>query len=65
MRSAVDSLRDQAQNLIGGRRDDAEHRMAHQLGIASHPNRPPAELVLQACVHPLHSGTFAITHVLG
>jgi hypothetical protein len=39
--------------------------MVHYLGVASHPNRPPAELVLQSCVHPLHGGTFAITHVLG
>ncbi len=65
MRFAADSLSDQSQDLIGSKRNDAEHQMVHYLGVASHPNRPPAELVLQSCVHPLHGGTFAITHVLG
>jgi hypothetical protein len=39
-------LSDQSQYLICGQCDDAEHKMAHYLGMASDPNRPPAELVL-------------------
>jgi hypothetical protein len=60
-----DNLRDESQDLIGGERDDAEHQMAHHLGVASDPYRSPAELVFQARVHPLHGGTFPISHVLG
>jgi hypothetical protein len=41
MRSAADSLSDQSQDLIGSKRKDAEHQMAHHLGVASHSNRPP------------------------
>jgi hypothetical protein len=50
MRSAADSLSDQSQDLIGSKRKDAEHQMAHHLGVASHSNRPPAELVLQLII---------------
>src|ERR1035441_4285166 len=46
-------LSDQPKDLIGGQRDDAEHQMAHPLGIASHAYHAPAELVLKTRIHPL------------
>jgi hypothetical protein len=45
MRSAEGGLLDQSQDLIGGQRNDTEHKMAHYLCVAPHAGRAPAELV--------------------
>ena len=55
-------LRDESQDLIGGQRDDAEHRMAHRLGVAAHADHAPAELVFQARVDPLHGDALLKTN---
>ena len=62
---AAFGLRDQSQNLISGQRDDAEHQMAHHLGVAAHADHAPPKLVFQTRIHPLHGGAFAVTHVFG
>jgi hypothetical protein len=64
-RLSPDRLRDESQDLIGGQREDSEHRMAHHLGIASHTYRSPAESVFQAYIHPFHASAFPIAQALG
>src|ERR1039457_7032524 len=58
-------LNDESQDLIGGECDDAEHEMAHHLGVAADSYHPAPELVFQARVHPFHGRTLPIAHLFG
>ena len=58
-------LSDESQDLIGGECDDAEHEMAHYLGVAADSYHPAPELVFQARVHPFHGRTLPIAHLFG
>ena len=44
----------QAHQLFHRQREDAEHQVAPHLARAANPQVPPAKLVLEPSVHPLH-----------
>jgi hypothetical protein len=41
--------------LIDGQREDSEHQIAEHLGVAAHPHRAPAEIILEAAIDALRS----------
>ena len=57
-------LGDEAQQLGGGQGQDAEHQVAHHLGIPPDPDEPPSEFVLQPRVGPLDRAPLIVAHRL-
>ena len=49
--AARPALCDQSQDLVDRQRQDAEHQMAHHLGVAPHAHHPRPEFVFQSRVH--------------
>ena len=64
MASIENGLRDEAQKLIDSQRDNSEHEMAHDFGVAAHAHRPAAELVFDPPVDALHSRALIVTDLL-
>jgi hypothetical protein len=58
-------LGDEAQKLIDGERDDAEHEMAHDFGVAAHAHRSAAELVFDPRVDALDGSALIVADRLG
>lgn len=53
LRREVGGLIEQAQELLGGNHQDAEHQMGVHLGRAAHPHLASTVVVLQQTVDPL------------
>jgi hypothetical protein len=51
--------------LVDGEREDAEHEVAHDLGMPAHAHEAAAELVLEARVGALGGGALAAAHIYG
>src|SRR5262249_27932174 len=62
---ASQELRDQSHQLIDGQREDTEHQMAENLGVAAHPHIAPPAIILEAAIDSLGSPALIVAHVLG
>ena len=56
------ALLNHAHELVGGKRQDAEHQMTHYLGMAAYPYKAAAKLILQTGIDPFDRAAFVIAH---
>lgn len=54
----------EAQKLIDGKRDDAEHEMAHDFSVATHAYHSAAKFVFDPRINALDGGALVVADVL-
>jgi len=57
-------LSDEAQQVIDSERDDAEHKMTHDFGVAAHAQRSAAGLVFDPRIDALNGGALIVADLL-
>jgi hypothetical protein len=57
-------LREQAQQLVRRQPQEAKHEVAHHLGVASDPDLPATEFILEARIRTLSLAAFLVALLL-
>ena len=63
-RCLLPQLREQAQQLVRRQPQEAKHEVAHHLGVASDPDLPATEFILEARIRTLSLAAFLVALLL-